>query len=168
MLTIDSSVEDISKRSDIDTYSDRNSSTGSELSKLSNHTLLVETRARDLDRELYHDPDRGRCLFPSEKFFDNEADYLEMIEVSNGLKEAVRVDLEPFKQETKPLVKICCVKMEDYMHQPDELNRHLMVLKTYMKARYRLPDLPSAQRNDRITSRLKKWLENGAPDKGDL
>ena len=37
-----------------------------------------------------------------------------------------------------------------------------------MKARYRLSDLLRAQRNDRMTSNLKRWIENGAPDKGDL
>ena len=33
---------------------------------------------------------------------------------------------------------------------------------------YRLSDLLRAQRNDRMTSNLKRWIENGAPDKGDL
>ena len=46
----DSSVDDDSRNSGIDTYSDSNSSTGSELSELAIHTLLVETQARDLDR----------------------------------------------------------------------------------------------------------------------
>ena len=45
-----SSTDDNSRNSGIDTYSDRNSSSGSELSELAIHTLLVETRARDLDR----------------------------------------------------------------------------------------------------------------------
>ena len=36
-----------------------------------------------------------------------------------------------------------------------------------MKARYRLSDLLRSQRNDRMTSNLKRWIENGAPDKGD-
>ena len=58
--------------------------------------------------------------------------------------------------------------MEDDVHQPDELNSQLMVMKTYLKARYRLSDLLRAQRNDRMTSNLKRWIENGAPDKGDL
>ena len=39
---------------------------------------------------------------------------------------------------------------------------------TYPKARYRLSDLLRAQRNDRMTSNLKRWIENGALDKGDL
>ena len=45
-----SSTDDDSRNSGMDTYSDRNSSSGSELSELAMHTLLVETRARDLDR----------------------------------------------------------------------------------------------------------------------
>ena len=36
------------------------------------------------------------------------------------------------------------------------------------KARYRLSDLLRAKRNDRMTSNLKRWIENGSPDKGDL
>ena len=46
----DFSVNDDSRNSGNDTCSDRNSSTGSEFSELAIHTLLVETRARDLDR----------------------------------------------------------------------------------------------------------------------
>ena len=78
----DSSVDDDSRNSGIDTYSDRNSSTGLELSELAIHTLLLETRARDLDREVYQDPDSDRYLVPSETDFDNPADDLETIAVS--------------------------------------------------------------------------------------
>ena len=46
-----SSTDDDSRNSGMDTYSDRNSNSGSELSELAIHTLLVETRAMDLDRE---------------------------------------------------------------------------------------------------------------------
>ena len=53
-----SSIDDNSRNSRIDTYSDRNLSMGLELSELAIHILLVETRARDLDREVYQDPDR--------------------------------------------------------------------------------------------------------------
>ena len=61
----DSSTDDNSRNSGIDTYSDRNSSSRSELSELAIHTQLVETRARDLDREVYQDPDSDRYLIPS-------------------------------------------------------------------------------------------------------
>ena len=49
----DCSTDDISRNSGIDTYSDRNSRSGSELSELAIHTLLLETQARDLDRDVY-------------------------------------------------------------------------------------------------------------------
>ena len=169
-----SSTDDNSRSSGIDTFSDRNSSSGSELSKLAIHTLLVETRARDLDREKYQDPDSDRYLIPSERVCDNAADDLETIAVSKRSisllpqKEVVRTDLQPFKQETQPLAKIWCVKMEEDTHQPNELNSQMRVMKRYLKARYRLSDLLRAQRNDRMTSNLKRWIENVSPDKGDL
>ena len=170
-----SSTDDDSRNSGgMDTYSDRNSSSGSELSELAIHTLLVETRARDLDREVYLDPDSDRYLIPSERVFDNAADDLETIAVSKRSisllpqKEVVRTDLQPFKQETQPLAKIWCVKMEEDTHQPNELNSQMRVMKTYLKTRYRLSDLLRAQRNDCMTSNLKRWIENGSPDKGDL
>ena len=78
----DSSIDVNSRKSGIDTYSDRNSSSGSELSELAIPTLPVETRARDLDREVYQDPDSDRYLIPGERVFDNAADDLETIAVS--------------------------------------------------------------------------------------
>ena len=168
--TTDLSVDNTSKKSENENYSDRNSSTGSELSELAIHTMLVETRGRNSDREVYQDHDSDRPLFLSEKVFNNTVDDLEMIAVSRSSmrllpqKEAVRIDLQPFKQETVPLAKIWRVKMEDDAH---ELNSHLRVIKTYLKARYRLSDLLRTQRNDRMTSNLIRWTENGAPDKGD-
>ena len=75
-------------------------------------------------------------------------------------KEVVRTDVQPFEQETKLLAKIWCVKMEEDTHQPNELNSQMRVMKTYLKVRYRLSDLLRAQRNDRMTSNLKRWIEN--------
>ena len=43
----------------------------------------------------------------------------------------------------------------------------MSVMKTYLKARYRLSELLRAQKNDRMTSNLKRWIKNGAPDKDD-
>ena len=170
----DSSRDYNSRNSRIDTYSDRNSSSGSELSELAIHTLLLETQARDLDREINQDPESDRYLIPGERVFDNAAADLETIAVSKRSisllpqKEVVRTDLRPFKQETQPLAKIWCVKMEEDTHQPNELNSQMRVVKTYLKARYRLSDLLRTQRNDRMTSNLKWWIDNGAPEKGDL
>ena len=134
----------------------------------------METRARDLDREVYQDPDSDRYLIPGERVFDNAAVDLETIAVSKrsisllSQKEIVRTDLQPFEQETQPCAKIWCVKMEDDTHQPDEMNSQMRVMKTYLKARYRLSDLLREQRNDHLTSNLKRWIEKGTPDKGDL
>ena len=81
------------------------------MSELAIHTLLVETRARDLDREVYQDPDSDRYLVPSERVFDNAADDLETIAVSKRSMsllpqmEAVTTDLQPFRQETENLVR---------------------------------------------------------------
>ena len=169
----DSSFDDDSKNSGIDTYSDRNSRTGSELSELAIHTLLVETRARDLDKKVYQDPESDRYLLPSETVFDNAADDLETITVSKRSmnllpqKEVVKTYLQPFRQETEPLAKNWCVKMEDDTHQPNEMYNQLRVMKTYLKAIYRLSCLLRAQRKDRMTSNLKMWIENETPDKGD-
>ena len=138
------------------------------MSELAIHTLLVETRARDLDREVYQDPDSDRYLTPGEGVFDNAADDLETIAVSKRWisilpqKNVVRTDLQPFEQETEPLAKIWCVRMEEDTHQPNELKSQMRVMKTYLKARCRLSDLLRAQRNDRMTSNLKRWIENGA------
>ena len=170
----DSSIDDNSRNSGIDTYSDRNSSSGSQLSEQAIHTLLVETRSRDLDRETYHDPDSDRYLIPGERVFDNAAVDLETIAVSKRSmsllpqKEVFRSDLQPFEQEKQPLAKIWCIKMEEDTHQPNELNSQMRVMKTYLKARYRLSDLLRVQRNARMTSNLKRWIENGSLDKGDL
>ena len=60
------------------------------------------------------------------------------------------------------------MKMQDVAHQPDDLSKQLRVMKTYLKARYRLSDLVGAQRNDRMTSNLNRWIENRAPDIGNL
>ena len=135
----------------------------------------MQTRARDLDREVYQDPDSDRYLIPAERVFDNAAEDLETIAVSKRSisllpqKEIFRrTDLQPFEQETQPLAKIWCVKMEDDTHQPDEMNSQMSVMKTYLKARYGLSDLLRAQRIGRLTSNLKRWIENGAQDKGDL
>ena len=71
-------------------------------------------------------------------------------------------------QEATPLRKIWCVKLMDDAHAPEIMSGQMNVVKTYLKARYRLSDVLRAQRKDRMTSSLKRWVENGAPEKGDL
>ena len=105
---------------------------------------------------------------------DNAADELELIAVSKRPTRllphgtVVRTNLEPSVQEATPFKKIWCVKLMDDAHAPEIMSGQMNVVKTYLKARYMLSDLLRAQRNDRMTSSLKRWIENGAPDKGDL
>ena len=56
----------------------------------------------------------------------------------------------------------------DNAHAPEIVSGQLNMIKTYLKARYRLSDLLKSQQNDRMTSNPKRWIENGAPDKSDL
>ena len=43
-----------------------------------------------------------------------------------------------------------------------------MALKEHVKARYRLSDLIRAQKNDKMTSNLSKWIQSGVKEKGEL
>ena len=76
----------------------------------------METRARDLDREVYQDPDSDRYLIPGERVFDNAADDLETIAVSKRSmsllpqKEVVRTDLQPFDRKHSHWQKFGAVK----------------------------------------------------------
>ena len=147
----------------------------SDVSEIAIHSLLVDWKQRGLDRETHQDPDRDRYTSDEEgTVVDNAADELELIAVSKRPTRllphgtVVRTNLEPSVQEATPLKKIWCVKLMDDAHAPEIMNGQMNVVKTYLKARYRLSDLLRAQRNDRMTSSLKRWIENGAPDKGDL
>ena len=117
-------MDDNSWNSGIDTYSDRNSSSGSELPELAIHALLVDTRARNLDREVYQDPDSDRYLIPGERVFDNAADDLETKAVSKRSisllpqKEVVRTDLQPFEQETHPLARFGALRWKKIRISP--------------------------------------------------
>ena len=147
----------------------------SDLSEIAIHSLLVDWKQRGLDREMHQDPDRDRYTSDEEgTVVDNAANELELIAVSKRPTRllphgtVVRTNLEPSVQEATPLKKIWCVKLLGDAHAPEIMSGQLNVIKTYLKARYRLSDLLRAQRNDRMTSNLKRWIENGAPDKGDL
>ena len=124
---------------------------------------------------MHQDPDRDRYTSDEEgTVVDNAANELELIAVSKLLTRllphgtVVRTNLEPSVQEATPLKKTWCAKLMDDAHAPEIMSGQMNVVKMYLKARYRLSDLLCAQRNDRMTSSLKRWIENGAPDKGDL
>ena len=147
----------------------------SDVSEIAIQSLLVDWKQRGLDKEMHQDPDRDRYTSDEEgTVMDNAADELKLIAISKRPTTllphgtVVGTNLETSVQEATPLMKIWCVKLLDDAHAPEIMGGQLNVIKTYLKARYRLSDLLGAQRNDRMTSNLKRWIENGAPDKGDL
>ena len=147
----------------------------SDVSEIAIHSLLVDWKQRRVDREMHQDLDRDRYNSDEEgTVVDNAADEFELIAVSKRPirllphETVVRANLEPSVQEAAPLKKIWFVKLMDDAHAPEIMSGQLNLIKTYLKARYRLSHLLRAQRIDRMTSNLKRWIENGAPDKGDL
>ena len=168
-------MESIGSSDDSRTQSWENTSettSNSDVSEIAIQSLLVERKQRGLDRERHQDPDRDRYSSDEKgTVVDNAADELELIAVSKQptrlLPNAtvVRTNLETSVQEATPLK--WCVKLMDDAHAPEKKSGQLNVVKTYLKARYRLSDLLRAQRNDRMTNNLKRWIENGAPDKVD-
>ena len=79
----------------------------------------------------------------------------------------VRTILVP-EEDRKIMKRIVCVKLKDDIHNPGEMNVQIMALKEYVMARYRLSDLIRAQKNDKMTSNLSKWIRTGSKEKGDL
>ena len=133
----------------------------SDISEIAIHYLLVDWKQRGLDREMHQDPDRDRYTSDEEgTVVDNAADELELIAVSKRPTRllphgtVVRTSLEPSVQEATPLKKIWRVKLMDDVHAPEIMSEQMNLVKTYLKARYRLPDHLRAQRIDRMTSSL--------------
>ena len=146
-----------------------------DVSEIAIHSLLVEWKQRWLDREVHQDPDRDRYTSDEEgTVVDNTADELELIAVPKRPTRllphgtVVFTNLEPYVQEATPLKKKWCVKLMDDAHAPEIISGQLNVVKTYLEARYRLSDLPRAQRNDRRTGNLRRWIKNGESDKRDI
>ena len=73
--------------------------------------------AWNLDRKKHQSTDGDSVLSWSEKTQDNTANYFEIIALSKGStrrlpqNEAVRIDIEPFVQETRPLAKFWWMMM---------------------------------------------------------
>ena len=78
-----------------------------------------------------------------------------------------RTNLEP-DDDREVLRRIVCVKLQDDIHSPRELNGQMMLLKEHVKARYRLSDLIREQENDKMTRKLSKWIRTGEKENGDL
>ena len=103
----------------------------------------------------------------------NGGEELEIIAVSRKrfreppCNSKIRTNLEP-ESDRKVLRRISCVKFKDDVHIPGELNGNVMALKEHVKARYRLSDLIRAQKNDKMTINLSKWIPMGEKEKRDL
>ena len=63
------------------------------------------------------------------------------------------------EDDMKVVKRIVCVKLNDDVHNPGEMNGQIMALREHVKARYRLSDLIRAQKNDKMTSNLSKCDE---------
>ena len=101
-------------------------SSNSDVSEISIHSLLVEWKQRGLDRKMHQDLDRDRYTSDEEgTVVDNAAEELELIAVSKHPTillphcRVVRTNLEPSVQEATLLKKIWCVKLMDDAHAPE-------------------------------------------------
>ena len=125
--------------------------------------ILVEEKMRHRDSELQTVPSSGTYNLDQREVYGGEE--LEEIAVSR----------KPFREPScnlnvrtslvqddgrEVLRSIVCVKLKDDIHSPGELNGQMMALKEHVKARYRLSDLIRAQKNDKMTSNLSKWIRS--------
>ena len=133
--------------------------------------ILAEEKIRQHDRELQTDPSSGTYNLETQEVRGGEE--LEKIAVSRKpLRELscnsnVRTNLVP-EDDMKIVKRMICVKLGDDTHNPGEMNGQIMALKEHVKARYRLSDLIRAQKNDKMTSNLSKWIHSGVKEKGEL
>ena len=133
--------------------------------------ILAEEKIRHRDRDLQTDPSAGTYNLDVQEVRGVEE--LERIAVSRkpfrelSCNSNVRTNLVP-EDDMKIVKRIICVKLNDYIHNPGEMNGQIMTLKEHIKARYRLSDLIRAQKNDKMTSNLSKWIRTGSKEKGEL
>ena len=131
--------------------------------------ILAEEKIRHRDRELQTNPSSGTYNLDVQEVRGGEE--LERIAVSRkpfrelSCNSNVRTNLVP-EGDRKIVKRIICVKLNDDIHNPGEMNGQIMALKEHVKARYRLSDLIRAQKNDKMTSNLSKWIRTGSKEKG--
>ena len=131
--------------------------------------ILAEEQLRHRDRELQTDPSSGTYNLDQQEVRGGEE--LEKIAVSRkpfrelSCNSTVRTNLVP-EDDRKIMKRIVCVKLKDDIHNPGEMNGQIMALKEHVKARYRLSDLIRAQKIDKMTRNLSKWIRTG-PKKGE-
>ena len=133
--------------------------------------ILAEEKKRHRDRELQTDPSSGTYNLDEQEVQGGEE--LEEIAVSRkpfrelSCNSNVRTNLVP-EDDMKIVIRILSVKLNDDIHNPGEMNGHIMALKEHVKARYRLSDLIRAQKNDKMTSNLSKSIRTASKEKGEL
>ena len=133
--------------------------------------ILAEEKMRQRNRELQTDPSSGTYNLDQQEVRGGEE--LAKTAVSRkpfrelSCNSNVRTNLVP-EDDRKIMRRIVCVKLKDDIHNPGEMNGQIMALKEHVKARYRLSDLIRAQKNDKMTSNLSKWIWTGSKEKGDL
>ena len=143
----------------------------SEASSDNQDMILAEEKTRHRDRELQTDPFSGTFNLDVQELRGGEE--LERIAVSRkpfrelSCNSNVRTNLVP-EDDMKIVKRIVCVKLDDDVHNPGEMNGQIMALKEHVKARYRLSDLIRAQKNDKMTSNFSKWIRMGSKEKGEL
>ena len=126
---------------------------------------------RHHDRELRTDFSSGTYNLEQQDAYGGEE--LEKIAVSRkpfrelSCNSNGRTNLEP-DDDREVLKRIVRVKLKNDIHSPGELNGQMMALKEHVEARYRLSDLIRAQKNDKMTSNLSKWIRTGDKEKGYL
>ena len=133
--------------------------------------ILAEEKMRHCDRELQTDPSSVTYNLDQQEVRGGEE--REKIAVSRqpfrelSCNSNVRTNLLP-EDVIKVLRRIVCIQLKDDIHSPGEMNGQIMALKEHVKARYRLSDLIRAQKIDKMTSNLSKWIRTGAKQKRDL
>ena len=133
--------------------------------------ILAEEKIKHRDRELQTDPSSGTYNLDVQEVRGGVE--LERIAVSRkpfrelSCNSNVRTNLVP-EDDMKIVKRIICVKLNDDIHNPGEMNGQIMALKDHIKARYRLSDLIRAQKNDKMTSNLSNWIRTGFKEKGEL
>ena len=127
-----------------------------------------EGKRRYHDRELQTDPSSG--TYNLEHHDVKGGEELELIAASSKpfrelpCNSNIRTNLEP-EDDREVLRGIVRVKLKDDIHNPGELNVHMMALKEYVKASYRLSDLIRAQKSNKMKSNLSKWIRAGVKEK---
>ena len=131
--------------------------------------ILAEEKMRHRDMELQTDPSSGTYSLDQQEVRGGEE--FEIIAVSRkpfrelSCNSNVRTNLVR-EEDRKIMKRIICVKLKDDIHNPGEMNGQIMALKEHVKARYRLSDLKRAQKNDKMTSNLSKWIRTGPKRRG--